>query len=122
MRTNKPITVFVGDDNRATDVMEIGGLYVYGAPTLRIALAQTIFSLPDAIVIDASEANLQLADETYAHLGTIQHPPLVVLSDEPNRWDTSNMNTVTILPANAAPSEIAAAVGHSIRKQLEPAC
>lgn len=119
MRTNDPVVVFVGDDNRATDVMEIGGLYVYGAPTLRIALAQTIFSFPNAIVIDASGANLQLAKETYTHLLTIQHPPLVVLSDDASQWDTQ---VVSILPGNASPVEIAAAVGQVIRKQLEPAC
>lgn len=105
MRYNKPIIVFVGDDDRATDFMEASGMYVLGAPTLRIALAQTIFSYPDAIVIDGAADNMLLAEDAFFHLRSIEHPPMVVLSDAPGRWETEGKNPVIILP-NATSNEV----------------
>jgi hypothetical protein len=121
MRSNKPVIVFVGDDDRATDFMEATDTYVLGAPTLRIALAQTIFSYPDAIVIDAQPANMPMAEEVFSHLQTIAHPPLVLLSDEPGRWDTRTINTVTILPNDATHEALAEAVYQMVNGHIEAA-
>jgi hypothetical protein len=122
MRTNKPVIVFVGDDNRATEFMETSGTYVLGAPTSRIALAQTVFSFPDAIIIDATPENMQLAEDVYFHLRTIKHPAIVLLSDVPALWDTQAVSNVTILPTSTSHEEVAKHMRLTLSGALEPAC
>jgi hypothetical protein len=122
MRTNKPIIVFVGDDDRATEFMEASGTYVLGAPTLRIALAQTVFSFPNAIIIDATPENIQLAEDVYFHLRTIQHPNIVVLTDTPQRWDTQSVNNVSILPGDTSHEELTRHLQLVLAGALEHAC
>ena len=121
MRTNKPIIVFVGDDNRATEFMEASDGYVLGAPTLRDALAQTIFSMPDAIIIDAAPENMTVAEDVFFHLRTIQHPTIVLLSDVPGRWDTARVKNVSILPNDSAAADIATHLNLVLNGTLEPA-
>ena len=121
MRTNKPIIVYVGNEDRATDFMEASDTYVLGAPTLRIALAQTVFSFPNAIIIDAAPEYTQLAEEVLSHLHTIKHPPIVLLSDERDAWDTEDIEDVTILPQNSTYQAIAAHLRRILAGELEAA-
>ena len=121
MRTNKPIIVYVGDENRATDFMEASDTYVLGAPTLRIALAQTVFSFPNAIIIDASPEYANLAEEVLSHLHTIKHPPIVLLSDDRNGWDTEDIADVCILPQTSTYQAIAAHLRRILAGELEAA-
>ena len=121
MRTNKPIIVYVGDENRATDFMEASDTYVLGAPTLRIALAQTVFSFPNAIIIDAAPDYVQLAEAVLSHLHTIKHPPIVLLSDDRNVWDTEDIADVCILPQTSTYQAIAAYLRGVLSGELEAA-
>ena len=121
MRTNKPIVVFVGNDDRATELMEASNTYVLGAPTLRDALAQTIFSMPDAIVIDATPENMKLAEDVFYHLRTIQHPNIVLLSNVPASWDTSRVNNVSILPNETTVEDLAMHLNQVLTGVMEPA-
>lgn len=122
MRTTKPILVFVGDDNRATEFMEASDTYVLGAPTLRIALAQTVFSFPDVIIIDASPENMQLAEDTFAHLRSIQHAAIVLLSDTPQQWDTARVDNVSIVANDISHEDLANHVQRVLAGELQVAC
>ena len=122
MRSNQPVIVFVGDDDRATEFMEASGTYVLGAPTSRIALAQTVFSFPNAIIIDATPENMQLAEDVYFHLRTIDHPTIIVLSDAPARWDTAAVSSVSILPSSTSHEDVAKHLRLALAGTLEPAC
>jgi hypothetical protein len=120
MRTNQPIIVFVGDDDRATAFMEVSDTYVLGAPTLRIALAQTIFSFPNAIIIDGTAPNRELAAEVLSHLHTITHPPIILISDvTDNWWDTEDIADVTILRHTTSYEVVAAQLRRILSGELE---
>ena len=121
MRTNKPIIVYVGNEDRATDFMEASDTYVLGAPTLRIALAQTVFSFPNAIIIDAAPEYARLAEEVLSHLHTIKHPPIILLADNAAGWNTEDIDEVTILPQNTSYSAIAAHLCGILTGELEAA-
>ena len=121
MRTNKPIIVYVGDEDRATDFMEASDTYVLGAPTLRIALAQTVFSFPNAIIIDAAPEYTRLAEEVLSHLHTIKHPPIVLLADDAADWDTDEIDDVTVLPQNSTYQALATHLRRILAGELEAA-
>jgi hypothetical protein len=121
MRTNKPIIVYVGNEDRATDFMEASDTYVLGAPTLRIALAQTVFSFPNAIIIDAAPEYTRLAEAVLSHLHTITHPPIILLSDDRDSWDTTDIDDVTILPQTTTYQAIAAHLRGVLTGELEAA-
>jgi len=90
------------------------GWVIFNAPTLRDALAQTIFSYPDVIVIDAGN-DMLLAEDAFYHLRTIEHPPILLLSDMPNRWDMRRFtkNPVCVLPEDSTTNTILSAL-HSM--------
>ena len=104
-----PVIVFVSSKERAEEFKMVSGFQVFAAPTLRDALAQTIFSYPDAIIIDAAY-DMVVADDSYYHLRTIEHPPLIVLSDASLRWERQGGSLVAILPENSSSEYITAAV------------
>ena len=98
---NNPVVVFVTDDNRSQAFIEATNLVTFGANTMRDALSQVIFSYPDAIVINASKEMLR-AEDTFFHLRTINHPPIIVLSNVVGRWEMNGGNSVTILPEGSS--------------------
>ena len=104
-----PVIVFVSSQERAEEFKTVSGYEVFAAPTMRDALAQTLFSYPDAIVID-SAYDMLVADDSYFHLRTIEHPPLIVLSDMSLRWERRGGGQVVILPENTSDDEIADAI------------
>ncbi|MCA9913642.1 MAG: hypothetical protein KC496_09850 [Anaerolineae bacterium] len=107
---NQHIMLYIGTDNRHEQFAADGNWIVFHAPTMRDALAQTIFSHPDVIVIDAG-SDMLLAEDSFYHLRTIQHPPILLLSNMPNRWDTRRFkNPVSVLPEDSAHAEIANAL------------
>jgi len=118
MNKKNPVIVYVGNDDRATDFMEASDTYVLGAPTLQIALAQIMFSNPDAIIIDATPENMLIAEDTYFHLRTLRNLPVVVLSDMPGRWDTTKHQEVSVLLNDASAEEIMAELQHSGTQEL----
>ena len=96
MKSN-PVIVFVADNDRSEAFMKDSNLVTFGVDTFRAALSQVIFSYPDVIVIDASDDMLR-AEDTFFHLRTINHPPIIVLSNIPNRWDMKGGNPVIVMP------------------------
>ena len=99
MNQSKPVIVYVGNEADSTQFTNDSGWVVFAAPALRDALAQTIFSYPDAIVIDATH-DMVLAEDTYYHLRTINHPPIIILSDMPLRWHMPKNAPVTVISPN----------------------
>lgn len=97
---NNPIVVFVTDDEQSQAAMQDSNLLIFAAQTTRDALAQVVFSYPDIIVIDARDDMLR-AEDVYFHLRSIEHPPVVILSDMPQRWDTSRSQRITVLPEDS---------------------
>jgi DNA-binding response OmpR family regulator len=95
-----PVIVFVSSKERAEEFKTVSGFQVFAAPTMRDALAQTIFSYPDAVIIDAAY-DMVLADDSYYHLRTIEHPPLIILSDASLRWERRGGGMVVILPESS---------------------
>jgi hypothetical protein len=104
-----PVIVFVSSKERAEEFMAVSNFEVFAAPTMRDALAQTLFSYPDAIVIDASY-DMVVADDSYFHLRTIEHPPLIVLSDMSLRWERRGGGMVIILPETSSNDDICTAI------------
>jgi hypothetical protein len=103
---NHPVIVFVADDKRSQAFMKDSDLVTFGANTFRDALSQVIFSYPDVIVIDASQDMLR-AEDTFFHLRTINHPPIIVLSDVTGRWDMQGGNSVIVMPEDSSDYQIA---------------
>ncbi len=107
---NQHIMLYIGTDSRHEQFAADDQWIIFQAPTLRDALAQTIFSHPDVIVIDAG-SNMLLAEDSFYHLRTIDHPAILLLSNMPNRWDTRRFkNPVCVLPENSNHAEIADAL------------
>ena len=102
---NNPVVVFVADKDRSQAFNRDSNLVTFGSDTMRDALAQVIFSYPDVIVIDASQEMLR-AEDTFFHLRTINHPPIIVLSDVTRRWDMHGGNPVIVLPENSSNLQI----------------
>jgi hypothetical protein len=100
-----PVIVFVSSKERAEEFKMASGFEVFAAPAMRDALAQTIFSYPDAIIIDAAY-DMVVADDSYMHLRTIEHPPLIILSDMSLRWERRGGGVVVILPENSNDEDI----------------
>jgi hypothetical protein len=106
---HNPVIVFVSSTENAEAFKAVSGYEVFAAPAMRDALAQTLFSYPDAIVIDSSY-DMLVADDSYYHLRTIEHPPLIVLSDMSLRWERHGGGQVVILPENSSYEAIADAI------------
>lgn len=119
---HKPVVVYVADKAQSEAFEQETDIRSYGADTMRDALAQTIFTYPDAIVIDASDDMLR-AENTYFHLRTIQHPPIVLLSNMPHRWDTENRGAeVVILPEASDYETIAETIKELLAEDLKTPC
>lgn len=106
---NNPVVVFVADEKRSEKFMTATNFHVLPADTFRDALAHVIFSYPDSIVIDASKDVLR-AEDTFFHLRTINHPPIIILSNVEERWDRQGKNPVIVLPTNSSPQDIEQAI------------
>lgn len=104
-----PVIVFVSSREHAAEFKQFSGYEVFAAPTMRDALAQTIFSYPDAIIIDAAY-DMLVADDSYMHLRSIEHPPLIVLSDMSLRWERHGGGQVVILPENTSHEDLVQAI------------
>lgn len=102
---NQPLIVFVTDDHRSKAMANNSDLIVFGSPIFRDALAQVIFSYPDVIVLDAASDMLR-AEDTFFHLRTINHPPIIVLSDVVGRWDMNGGNPVIVMPEDSSDYQI----------------
>ena len=102
---HQPVIVFVADEERSQEFTKASNLVVFGADKFRDALAQTIFSYPDVIVIDAGSDMLR-AEDTFFHLRTINHPPIVVLSNVVGRWEMHRGNPVTVIPEDSTDYQI----------------
>ena len=102
---NNPVVVFVTDDNRSQAFITATSLVTFGADTMRDALSQVIFSYPDVIVIDASQ-NMLRAEDTFFHLRTINHPPIIVLSNVVGRWEMHTGNSVIVMPEDSSDFQI----------------
>lgn len=113
-----PILVYVGDASRAAAFMSASGWTVFTAPTTRDALAQTLFSYPDAIIIDAAHDMLR-AEDTYFHLRTINHPSMVLLSNMPLRWELPEDNSVQVLAENTALVDVVDTLRHMLAGETE---
>lgn len=113
MNHSKPVIVHVGNEADSTQFANDSGWIVFAAPALRDALAQTIFSYPDAIVIDATH-DMVVAEDTYYHLRTINHPPIIILSDMPLRWKMPKNGSVTVISPNTDNYALMAAISDYI--------
>lgn len=102
---NNPVIVFVADEKRSQAFTKESNFVTFGANTMRDALSQVIFSYPDAIVIDARDDMLR-AEDTFFHLRTINHPPIIVLSNVEGRWDMRGGNPVVVMPENSSNYQI----------------
>lgn len=102
---NNPVIVFVADEKRSQEFASNNNLVIFGADSARDALSQVIFSRPDVIVIDASEDILRAVD-SFSHLNSINHAPIIMLSNMRQRWDTSGENDVTVMSEYSANYEI----------------
>lgn len=109
MNQSKPVIVYVGNEADSTQFTHESGWVVFAASSLRDALAQTIFSYPDAIVIDAMH-DMVLAEDTYYHLRTINHPPIIILSDMPLRWKMPKNEPVTVISPNISSYDLMATI------------
>lgn len=118
---HKNVVVYVGEKAQAEAFAESTNIVVYGADTMRDALAQTIFTYPDAIIIDASE-NMLRAEDSYFHLRTINHPPIVLLSNMPWRWETEHRGKVAILPENSDLQSIAYTIQELLVEEVKTPC
>ena len=117
---NNPVVVFVADEKRSQEFINNSELVTFGANNMHDALAQVIFSYPDAIVIDARD-NMLRAEDTFFHLRTINHPPIIMLSNLRQRWDTSGKNEVIVMSEYSANSEIEASI-RSLLADKKVAC
>ena len=104
-----PVVVFVADEKRSQEFMNNSNLVTFGADTMYKALAQVIFSYPDVVVIDASDDMLR-AEDTFFHLRTINHPPIIMLSNLRQRWYTGGKNDVIVMSEYSATHEIEDAI------------
>ncbi|MEM9952063.1 MAG: hypothetical protein AAF846_10705 [Chloroflexota bacterium] len=102
---NQPVIVFVTDADRSQAFTTDTNLVVFGADNMRDALAQTIFSYPDVIVIDSASDMLR-AEDTFFHLRTINHPPIIMLSNIVGRWEMQRGNPVVIMPEDSTDYQI----------------
>lgn len=118
---HNPVVVYVSNKAQSDRFAENTDIVTYAADTMRDALAQTIFTYPDAIVIDASDDMLR-AENTYFHLRTIEHPPIIILSNMPYRWETEYRGQVSILPEGSDIETIAQAVMNLITEDLKTPC
>ena len=115
MKTN-PVVVFVSNDEKSQATMTDNNMLVFRADTLRDALAQIVFSYPDVIVIDASDDMLR-AEDVYFHLRSIQHPPVLILSDVPARWDTAQVDNARVLPQDSDMVSVIAEINSLLGRQ-----
>jgi len=102
---NNPVVVFVADEKRSQEFINNSNLVTFGADNMHGALAQVLFSYPDVIVIDARDSMLR-AEDTFFHLRSINHPPIIILSNLRQRWDTSGENDVIVMSEYSANGEI----------------
>lgn len=117
---HNPVVVYVGTKEQSETFAKSNNMVVYSAATMRDALAQTIFSYPDAIVVNAFE-NMLLAEDTFFHLRTIEHPPIVMLSNMPWRWEIKSGNEVRVLRQDTEHEIVAQAVLDIIGKSVKVA-
>ena len=117
---NNPVVVFVADEKRSQEFIDNTNIVTFGADNMHDALAQVIFSYPDVIVIDARD-NMLRAEDTFFHLRSINHPPIVMLSNLRQRWDTSGENDVVVMSEYSATYEIEETI-RSILSGKEVAC
>lgn len=118
---HNPVVVYVGTKEQSEAFAKNNDVIVYGAATMRDALAQTVFSYPDAIVINASE-DMLLAEDTFFHLRTIVHPPIVMLSNMPWRWETKRGDTVIVLQQDSDHETIAQTILDTLTKAIQAPC
>jgi hypothetical protein len=118
---HNPVVVYVGNEEQSTSFAKDHSMIVYGEDTMRGALAQSIFSYPDAIVINASEDNMLLADDTFFHLRSIEHPPIVILSNMPWRWETERGGSVVVLRQNSEHETVSQAIHDILAKYVKVA-
>lgn len=102
---NNPVVVFVAGEKRSQEFKNNSNLVTFNSNTFHNALAQVIFSHPDVIVIDASEDMLR-AEDTFFHLRSITHPPIIMLSNLRQRWDTRGEKDVIVMSEYSANYEI----------------
>jgi hypothetical protein len=112
---HNPVIVYVGTKEQSETFAKNNNMIVFGAATMRDALAQTIFSYPDAIVVNASE-DMLLADDTFFHLRSIEHPPIVMLSNMPWCWETEGGASVVVLRQNSEHETVSQTVHDMLAK------
>lgn len=95
---NNPVIVYVGAASSRDALAQASGWNVLGATTFREALSQVIYSHPDLVILDAQH-DMLVAEDTFFHLRTIQHPPILVLTNVPGRWETTGRHgRVALMP------------------------
>lgn len=109
MPTSHPVIVYSGTLERAENLnalAEARGWYVFSAASMLETLGQTVLFFPDVVILeDAPDASL--AHDIFDHLRSIQHEPILILSDTPEKWDITDDALIQIMPRSSNLLDIA---------------
>lgn len=112
MSTTHPVIVYSGTLERTGGLLalaEARGWHVFSAASMLETLGQVVMFFPDIVILeDAPDASL--AHDIFDHLMSIQHEPMLILSDTPENWSFAPNLLVQVMPRSSSTLEIAEAV------------
>lgn len=109
MSTTHPVIVYSGTLERTGDLQalaEARGWYVFSATAMLETLGQVVMFFPDVVILeDAPDASL--AHDIFDHLVSIQHEPILILSDTPEAWAFAADSMIQVMPRSSSTVAIA---------------
>ena len=102
MSKQHPIILYTGTSNRKIELEAIAqthAWYLVESNELMQLLAYYVFYMPDVILIE-DEPDIELAEDAFMHLSSVKAHPMIILSDDPARWEVTQLPSVVILPRN----------------------
>ncbi len=109
MSTTHPVIVYSGTLERTESLntlAEARGWYVFSASSMLETLGQTVMFFPDVVILeDAPDASL--AHDIFDHLTSIQHEPMLILSDTPEDWEIASDSMIQVMPRSSSVLDIA---------------
>ncbi|MDQ4075441.1 MAG: hypothetical protein M3220_04250 [Chloroflexota bacterium] len=115
-----PTIVYVGDTEQhkaLQSAIEAHGWYLLQATEALEALAFYVVYYPDLFIL-AHEIDSAIAEDVYFHLNTVHTPPLVILTDEPDKptWRDASTTTTRLL-STTTPIEVVMAEVSALLRQ-----
>jgi hypothetical protein len=109
MSTTHPVIVYSGTLERTASLnalAEARGWYVFSASSMLETLGQTVMFFPDVVILEEAP-DASLAHDIFEHLVSIQHEPMLILSDTPEHWDVASDALIQVLPRSSSILDIA---------------